>query len=238
MANISRRAFLAFTAGTIMTPPAWAKIAEEVPSLLDHILLGCNDLDRGITFVEEHTGVRAAFGGVHPGRGTQNALLSLGTRRYLEIIAPDPKQSKVEQYSVVTKLKEPRLIGWAAHRDDLEIFAARLRQEGIEFEGPQPGSRQRPDGKLLRWKTLRLKDDHGGLLPFFIQWSKDSIHPSVDAPKGCTLQRFEVNTPETEDLIHAASRVELDLSALSSTTKELGLRAIIAGPKGQFSISS
>jgi catechol 2,3-dioxygenase-like lactoylglutathione lyase family enzyme len=237
MENISRRAFLAFTAGAALAPPlSWS--AEQVPSLLDHLLLGCSDLERGIAFVEEHTGARAAFGGVHPGRGTQNALLSLGTRRYLEIIAPDPKQSSVEQYSVITKLKEPRLLGWAAHRDDLDRFAARLRQKGVEFEGPQPGSRQRPDGKVLHWKALRLKNDHNALLPFFIEWSKDSVHPSEDAPKGCTLQRFEVNTPAGEDFLHAASCVELDLSTLTSTTNEPSIRATISGPKGEFTITS
>ena len=183
--EISRRLFLALTGGALAAPRlSWS--SEPVPSLLDHILLGCSDLERGIAFVEERTGVRAAFGGVHPGRGTQNALLSLGERRYLEIIAPDPKQAAVQQFSAITKLKEPRLIGWAAHRDDLEQFAALLRQEGVAFEGPQPGSRQRPDGKLLRWKALRLKDDRGGLLPFFIEWSADSLHPSADSPKGCS----------------------------------------------------
>src|SRR5438105_10098731 len=120
---MSRRLFLALTGTAILAPPvSWS--ADEVPALLDHILLGCNDLDRGIAFVEERAGVRASFGGVHPGRGTQNALISLGERtpqepnprRYLEIIAPDPKQSGVQQYSAVTKLNEPRLIGWAAHR--------------------------------------------------------------------------------------------------------------------------
>src|SRR5262250_3944898 len=135
MRQISRRIFLA-TTGAAFVPPRITPAVSDVPSLLDHILLGCNDLDRGIAFVEEHTGIPAAFGGVHPGRGTQNALLSLGTRRYLEIIAPDPKQSGVQQFSVITKLTEPRLIGWAAHPRDMQSLATKLAQAGIKADGP------------------------------------------------------------------------------------------------------
>ena len=235
MENISRRTFFAFAAGAVIAPPIWAtetKVAG-FPALLDHILLGCSDLERGIAFVEEHTGVRATFGGVHPGRGTQNALISLGERspqelnprRYLEIIAPDPKQSGVEQYSVITKLKEPRLIGWAVHRDDLDQFTERLHQARIEFEGPQSGSRQRPDGKVLHWKALRLKDDRGGLLPFFIQWSSDTTHPSVDAPRGCHLESFELLTPDPNVLAKITD--QLDLAVEISKADEPQIRAVI-----------
>ena len=234
MENLSRRAFLAFTAGAVLTPPIWATEGKAAgfPALLDHILLGCSDLDRGIAFVQKHTGILPAFGGVHPGRGTQNALISLGEpsreelnpRRYLEIIAPDPKQSGVGQYSVITKLKEPRLIGWAAHRDDLDQFAERLRQNGIEFEGPHPGSRQRPDGKVLHWKALRLKDDHG-LLPFFIEWSADTTHPSVDAPRGCHLDNLELLTPDHDALAKTANL--LGLGVAISKAAESQLRAVI-----------
>src|SRR5690348_1371210 len=235
MENISRRTFLAFTAGTALTPSlSWAE--EHVPSLLDHVLLGCDDLERGIAFVEEHGGVRAAFGGVHPGRGTQNALLALGTRCYLEIIAPDPKQSSVGQYSVIKNLKEPRLIGWAAHRDDLDQFAERLRQNGVEFEGPQPGSRQRPDGKVLLWKALRLKDDHRGLLPFFIQWSSDTTHPSVDAPLGCHLRSFELFTPDPKALAKITD--QLDLGVDISKSAEPQTRAVIACAGKELKLTS
>lgn len=243
MGNISRRAFLTVTAGAVIAPSiSWS--ADQVPSLLDHILLGCNDLDRGIAFVEKHTGIIAAFGGFHPGRGTQNALISLGERtgeelnprRYLEIIAPDAKQSTVQQYSVIAKLKEPRLIGWAAHRDDLDQFAARLRQNGIEFEGPQPGSRQRPDGKVLRWKALRLKDDRNGLLPFFIEWSADTTHPSVDAPRGCHLGSFELLTPDPDALTKTADR--LGLGVAISKAPESQIRAVIRCAEKELKLTS
>ncbi|HKW36080.1 MAG TPA: VOC family protein [Candidatus Acidoferrum sp.] len=232
MENISRRTFLAFTVGAGLAPSlSWS--AEQVPPLLDHILLGCNNLERGVAFVEERTGIHAAFGGVHPGRGTQNALISLGERsreelnprRYLEIIAPDPKQSGVGQYSVITKLKEPRLIGWATHRDDLDQFAERLRRNGIEVEGPQPGSRQRPDGKVLRWTALRLKDDHAGLLPFFIEWSSDTTHPSVDAPRGCHLESFELCTPDADALTKRVDQLGLGVGI--SKSAESQIRAVI-----------
>ncbi len=235
MQNLSRRTFLALTAGAAIAPPvSWA--AEDVPLLLDHILLGCNDLDRGIAFVEERIGVRAVFGGVHPSRGTQNALLSLGTRRYLEIIAPDPKQSSVQQFSVITQLKEPRVVGWAAHPRDMQTLAAKLTQAGIQADGPTPGSRKRPDGKVLHWSTLTLHDNAQGLLPFFIEWSADSLHPSADAPQGCSLVHFQAVTPDPGKLAKMTALLGLDL-AISKGDKPL-LLATIAGPDTQFTFTS
>jgi hypothetical protein len=240
MNTLGRRSFIAIAAAAAVAPlRTWA--AYEVPSLLDHILLGCDDLDRGIDFVEQHTGVRAAFGGVHPGRGTRNALLSLGERRYLEVIAPDPKQDRIEpfaqkQVAHLKQLSSPHLIGWAAHPGDLEKFSARLREANIAFDGPRPGSRQRPDGKLLQWKTLNLKDDRDGLLPFFIEWSANSLHPSADAPKGCKITSFRAVTPNINEMTKIVSSLQLDLPL--SFGDQLALLATIVGPKGELTLSS
>ena len=232
---LSRRTFMAVTGGALAAPSiSWGAV--DAPVMLDHILLGCTLLTSGIELVAKRTGVRAAFGGVHPGRGTENALLSLGERHYLEIIALDPLQSDAPDHYGVAKLIEPRLVGWAAHPGDLNSLATRLHDADIAFDGPNPGSRKRPDGRLLQWKTLNLKDDDAGLLPFFIEWSADSVHPSSDSPAGCRIVRFEIATPEPEQLSKAVAILGIDVKIAKA--KYAQLRATIAGPKGELVLTS
>jgi hypothetical protein len=233
--TLFRREFI-FATGAALIAPRITFSGNQVPTLLDHILLGCNDLDRGIALVETHTGVRAAFGGVHPGRGTRNALLALGDRRYLEIIAPDPQQSTLARWPELKTMFEPRLLTWAAHPPSMDTLAKRLRDFGVAFEGPTDGSRSRPDGKTLHWQTLDLKDDRHGLLPFFIQWSPDSTHPSGDAPQGCHLASFGLLAPDPQELAKTLNLLELDGPIERSDKPHL--RASIIGPKGTFDVTS
>jgi hypothetical protein len=233
--HLERRQFLKVSAGTLAASLVLrGEVPVSLPEKLDHILLGSPDLQGGIDFVERLTGIRATFGGVHPGRGTQNALLSLGERRYLEIIAPDPAQPGVKNpiASNLHSLSEPRLVGWAAHPGSVSALAEKLRAAAIKFEGPTPGSRKRPDGKLLNWQTLSLADTASGLLPFFIEWGQDSVHPSIDAPKGCALLSFAAETPDPEKLAATLKALNLDLPVKKGEKPRL--HAVISGPKGSL----
>jgi hypothetical protein len=236
MRRISRRVFnLAATSLMVAPDLAWPA-SDKVPKSLDHIILGCNDLDAGVEYVYQRTGVRAAAGGVHPGAGTKNALLSLGTLRYLEIKAPDPMQPASIDPREVASLKNPALVGWAIHRHDVKKFASVLQADGVECVGPKPGSRARPDGTTLTWASLTLKDDRDGVLPFFIEWDSNSLHPSVDAPAGCRLTDLWITTPDPVGLEALSAKLELGVQIRQS--KELRLAATIVGPKGSLSLLS
>ena len=185
----------------------------DATDVFDHILLGAPDLDLGIRWVEERTGVRANFGGSHPGSGTRNALLSLGTGHYLEIIAPDPAQASAPDDRGLRELSSPRIIQWAIHTENIAAAKSMVEAAGIKTVGPQPGSRQRPDGKLLRWQTLGIEQTTP-LVPFFIQWEAGSPHPSSDSPRLGTAKSLRFETPQPEELrriLHAAA-VQADIS--------------------------
>jgi hypothetical protein len=238
---ISRRRFLGIVAMAMATRSIvfGAENMPSVPADLDHILLGAADLDHGIAWMQERSGVHAIFGGVHPGRGTRNALLSLGPRRYLEIIAPDPQQASATSGNAMTNhlraLREPRLIGWAAHTDDLAGLMQKAAAAGIAIEDPRNGSRIRPDGKTLRWRSFALKKDFDGVLPFFIEWDRSSIHPSQDAPSGCTLEHFFIESPAIQEVRSVAGKLGLDVEIKPGKTPVL--RARIMGKRGAFEIS-
>ncbi len=238
---IKRRTFLAAAAslaatGSVAALPSLLHGAagDSIPASLDHIILGVSDLDRGIAWVEQRSGVRAVMGGVHPGRGTRNALLSLGTRRYLEIMAPDPAQPGSGDTRGLSHLGSPRIIGWASHLDSAANVANRLRKAGVAFSGPTPGSRKRPDGRVLDWTTVELEDDAAGILPFFIEWGPNSPHPSEDSPAGLRLVSFSA---ESQDVTPSSTvSAALGLGLRVRRRPHAALRATFQGRKGEFSL--
>ena len=197
---------------------------------LDHILLGCSDLENGVAFIESLSGYRAALGGSHPGRGTRNALLKMGSELYLEIIAPDPQQKELGWYSEIIELSEPLLVGYAVRQSNLEAYAASLRAKGIPCIGPTSGSRSRPDGQLLRWQTLSYRDDKNGLLPFFIDWDPQSPHPSFDAPGDLSLVSFTRTGQLLEETTPPSGKHKVD--------QPVQLRARFKGIHDEFELVS
>ena len=200
------------------TDPAGMRTVDAV----DHLLLGVADLDEGIAFVERLTGVRAASGGSHPGRGTRNALIGLSRRQYLEIIAPDPAQ---DVPSPLSNLASPALVQWAALTHDIETLADRLRATGLEMPGPRPGSRTRPDGLVLTWKTLHLPATFasagGDPMPFFIEWDATTVHPSEDSPESGELVSLAFHHPEADALRTAFERIGIDAAVHQAATPRM-----------------
>src|SRR6185437_13814430 len=96
---------------------------------IDHIMLGIDDLDRGVKQFEEATGVKPVYGGKHP-RGTHNALVSLGDGTYLEILALQPNAAPPKEYEDLKQLHTLTPIGWAVSSKDSTQLRNRLTSAG------------------------------------------------------------------------------------------------------------
>jgi hypothetical protein len=200
----------------------------------DHILLGASDLAAGIDWVQQHTGVRAQAGGSHPGLGTRNALLSLGTDHYLEIIAPDPEQPNVHDEFGLEKLTSPRIVQWAVHAENIVALRRHAEQAGIRTIGPEAGSRRRPDGTTLHWQTLGIEAPTP-LVPFFIEWGRGSAHPSASAPLLGQPKSLRFETPQPQELRRILLEIGIEADIRTSATARIVLRVQTA--RGEIEIS-
>ena len=185
-------------------------------SAVDHILLGVPNLEAGMAAFEQATGVKPARGGTHPGRGTRNALVSLGNGTYLEIIAPQERpDATTEMVKQLQALSSPKLIGWAERVDAASARAA-LERTGFTLTESRPGARVTPSGARLDWTTFDIVTPLIGAAPFFIEWGKTTTHPSITSPSGCTMTAFEVTDPDADALNRMLNATSMSMRARSA----------------------
>lgn len=210
-----------------------APTAPDVEAIrIDHVIVGTADLHSGITEIERLTGVRPVIGGVHPGQGTRNALMSLGDGNYLEILALDPVQSVDNEYTrelrTLTSLKP---IGWAVSAGGENAIRSELAKAGIAITAVEPGSRAKPDGSILRWTTFGYEKLDNPLAPFFIIWADQALHPSRTSPAGCRLTGLSIESPEAAALSRAIAPLRLGVEVQAATRDRM--RLSLACPKGE-----
>ena len=169
---------------------------------LDHILLGTPDLDTGSRHFTRLTGVTPIAGGAHPGFGTRNHLVSLGSDAFLELIAPDPAQSiaGMDRAEAIAALPYPTLLTFAIQTTDKDAICQEAEAAGLTVVRRTPMHRTRPDGVRLDWTVIHFSHpDYGATIPFAIDW-QGSPHPSGTTPAGCTIKRFTVQHPQPAPL--------------------------------------
>lgn len=212
-----------------------AQERSRVLSQVDHLVYATPDLDRTVADLEQLLGVRATPGGQHPGRGTRNALIALGPNSYLEIIGPDPDQPPANLQSWwFNDLKEPRLVTWAAKGTELERVRDSAVSHGVPMAEVSAGSRKRPDGVLLSWRTASpLGPAAGGIVPFFIDWG-ESPHPAHSSARGVTLVELRAEHPDDRQVRELLSRLGFALPVTAGGRPLL--IATLEGPRGRVEL--
>jgi hypothetical protein len=205
---------------------------------LDHIIWACPDLEAGSRQFESLTGVRPRFGGVHASGLTHNALVRIGPRSYLELLAPTgPASADDDEWCRIARAaSEPQIVTYC-QRSTLPLteLAAIARARGWKDTVVAGNGRRTPEGIDLRWQWVAPKVDGLGLaFPFFIDWL-DSPHPAqMLAEAGISLREWVVQHPEAQRL--STILAELGSPIETQAAERGAFRLVLETPRGTVSL--
>jgi catechol 2,3-dioxygenase-like lactoylglutathione lyase family enzyme len=138
---------------------------------IDHFIILVNDLATA-TETYRGFGFDVCAGGEHPAFGSHNALIALADGAYLELLAfRDPTLAQQTFWSAaVDKLRVGQgFENYALLSNDIADDVRQIRARGLECTDPLAGSRLRPDGQRVEWRTAMIGATRSAFLPFLIQ---------------------------------------------------------------------
>lgn len=142
-------------------------------STIDHLVVASPDLSADSSRCRE-AGIEVISGGTHPNSGTENALIPLADGTYIELLAVTDTELADGWPPALAALNvmesDNRLATFAVRVDDIFQSQRYAEEQGLKLSSPKEGSRERPDGELLRWHVA-YPEAPG--LPFVIQDETD-----------------------------------------------------------------
>lgn len=181
---------------------------------IDHVMICVPDLARGMDDYAR-IGFSIHPGGVHPGKGTHNAI-AFNQADYVELLAIRDR----DEY--LSGSPWPGLLDYIdaggglryiiLQSDDLAVDVAAMRARGVDIGNPTEGSRRTPAGLDLRWKAAVLgKRDP---LPLFfiehltpLEQRRHQIPQTGHPNKVICVERAYIAVPDLAAAVPAYRRV-------------------------------
>ncbi|MGH8662147.1 MAG: VOC family protein [Burkholderiales bacterium] len=186
---------------------------------IDHVMICVPDLARGMEQYRR-MGFNIHPGGVHPGKGTHNAI-ALNQEDYLELLAirdPTEQRAAARPGSYQDGLERFIAAGGGiryviVQSDDLAADVAVMRARGVDVSDAIEAGRRTPSGQQLRWKAATL-GPRNPLPIFFIQHltpmeeRRTQLPDSGPHPNGVRfLERTYIVVQDLEASVAAYSKV-------------------------------
>lgn len=203
---------------------------------IDHLVYAVPDLAQAISEFELKLGIAPVFGGQHLTKGTKNALLNLGDGAYLELLALDLTNDRVQspRWMGIDLIEQPQMVRWALKTDQINQVSRQLSAFHPAHGQIETGERQQANGEFLRWQMcLPTATPVVDILPFFVDWSSSRHHPCDQLEKGCSLQEIQLFHPQPQSIEPLFEALNIPLTIQEGTQ---AIRLTIASPKGSLSL--
>jgi hypothetical protein len=182
-------------------------------NVLDHIVLAAPDLQEAMKEFENMTGIKPSIVGSLRGLGTKSARVGLDNNSYIEIVAPDPKNSGPIGAALASELEEGTLVPYHYAIRSSEV--SDMKDDYVPNElGWQPDHISMfgasPDGTPKKWEMLYMYGHRiGGCVPFYIDWGQCD-HPTASIPEFGALKSLVVRAPaghKVHDLLESVEGI-------------------------------
>jgi len=181
--------------------------------------------------------MQAVIGGRHLNEGTKNAIINLGDKCYLELLAID-KQNKAHtqnRWMGIDLLTTPKITRWAINSSNLEEDKQALIKYNNQLGNIESGLRKKPDNSDLTWKlTKPLSYPEVEVVPFLLDWSGSISHPTDGLSIQGNLMKIELESATPEKVKGCLDELNIGISVKLNT--ESHIKVVIDGPKGIFKI--
>lgn len=132
-------------------------------------------------------------GGIHPRFGTRNFTAPLQLGQYIEVVcALDHPATEQTPWGQAVSRKASEGGGWFTwvfSTQDIAPIESKFGRKAVE------GHRTRPDGSILRWKQIGVREIADSReFPFFIEWLS-SDHPSTDGIPTSRILQIDIADP-------------------------------------------
>lgn len=204
---------------------------------IDHIVYTVPNLEAAMDWFEEISGIRPAFGGYHTTQGTKNAVVNLGNKCYLEILAADATNQAVKppRWMGVDCLEIPQFTRWSLKSTNLPKDSAILKRYDAKMGRIESGRRKMTNGNLLTWQMIMpLATPQIAIMPFMTDWQNSEVHPTDTMPNQCELISMHFTHPTPNLLLPSFKDLAIDLDIVQQENKSI--KAKIRGLKGIIKI--
>ena len=189
---------------------------------LDHFVLGVEQLDLGIKDFYDVAGVKPEFSGRHASLGTYNALVTLESNSYFELLATDPNPPVPPQRQVqgLVDLKGQKMIAWYLGCDNFKEVEESLKPFSLNLSTIGSGERIDAKGLTLKYEFSKIEglDQLCEAVPYIIRWLPETIHPSLTSPKGCRFKSTTITHGESEAFTAWINALNLGINLLRGKT--------------------
>ena len=205
---------------------------------LDHVsyVASHDQISDVVNRIGSQIGTAFVDGGIHPKFGTRNFTAPLLNGQYIEIVCPlDHPATDATPFGQAVKKKADAGGGWMAWViavDNIDKVEKHYGRKATE------GKRQKPDGTILEWKQLGVKDIlQNSQLPFFVEWISNT-HPSTDGVSFAKLIELIIIGESDKSLSNLVevSKLEpkgLRLSFMTEMSDFSGIKEIVFEVNGQ-----